>query len=131
MIVHLFMKKYLGIIPLGILVIAQLYSLYITQASNTVLGNKQYLGLLFVAICILLLFFNKTTISIYFTGIVLIIGSLNWIAFLPFIESYSLGLRLNNKKGVELKLQPFSLIVLLIYLFINYKILIQVARKKT
>jgi hypothetical protein len=92
------------------------------------LGNKQYAGAVFVVTSLVLLFFGKTTPSIYLTGISLLIGTLNFIAFLPVIESYSFGFSFNDKHGIDFKIQPFSFLILLIYLFLNYKTLLALLR---
>ena len=115
------MKKYISFIPIGILVCSQLYSLYIVNTSNIVLGSKQYAGAIFVIMSVVLLFLRKKTGSICLTGISLLIGTLNFIAFLPVIESYSFGFSFNNRNGIDFRIQPFSFLILLIYLFSNYK----------
>lgn len=123
------MKKHIGLIPIGILVCSQLYSLYVINTSNIVLGNKQYVGAVFVITSVVLLFLRKRTWSIYLTGISLLIGTLNFIAFLPVIESYSFGFSFNDKNGIDFKIQPFSFLILLIYLIVSYKTLIALIRK--
>ncbi len=123
------MKKYIGLIPLGILVCSQLYSLYVINTSNIVLGNKQYVGAVFVITSVVLLLLRQKVWSIYLTGIALLMGALNFIAFLPVIESYSFGFSFNDKGGINFKIQLFSFLILLIYLVLNYRILFSLARK--
>ena len=123
------MKKIIDLIPIGILVCSQLFSLYVINTSNIVLGNKQYAGSVFVITSVVLLFLRKRTWSIYLTGIALLIGALNFIAFLPVIESYSFGFSFNDKPGIDFKLQPFSFLILLLYLIVSYKTLTSLIRK--
>jgi len=123
------MKKIIDLIPIGILVCSQLFSLYVINTSNIVLGNKQYAGSVFVITSVVLLFLRKRTWSIYLTGIALLIGALNFIAFLPVIESYSFGFSFNDKPGIDFKLQPFSFLILLLYLIVSYKTLTALIRK--
>lgn len=125
------MKKYISLIPFGILICSQIYSVYVVNTSNIVLGNKQYLGAMFIIASVVLLFLRRKTWSIYLAGISLLLGTLNFIAFLPVIESYSFGFSFNDRDGVDFKIQPFSALILLIYLFLNYKILLALLRNSS
>lgn len=115
------MKRFLSLIPLVILICSQMYCLYIISNSNIVFGNKQYIGSFFIATSIILLLLKKRNWSILLTGVSLLLGTLNYLAFLPVIESYSFGFSLNDKGGIEITIQPFSALIFLIYLFLDYK----------
>jgi len=125
------MKKYINFIPLGILILSQLYSLYIINTSNIVLGNKQYSGAVFVIASVVLLFFKKRAWCIYLVGVSLLVGTLNFIAFLPVIETYSFGFSFNGNNRIDFKIQLFSFLILLIYLIVNYKTLIALIRNSS
>lgn len=118
------MKKYVSLIPIGILICSQLYSVYVINTSDIVLGNKQYMGAIFVIVSVVLLLLRRKNWSIYLTGISLLLGTFNFIAFLPVIESYSFGFSFNGNSGIDFKIQPFSALVFAIYLFLNYKTLL-------
>ncbi len=116
-------KKNLYLVPLIILIVTILYAVYTVSTTDIVFGNKHYLGILFIAISVISTIFKKD-LGIYFTGITLLIGTLNFIAFTPAIEAYSFGFGLNDKSTTSFKIQMFSFLVLLLYLILNRKFLL-------
>jgi hypothetical protein len=120
------MKRIIQFIPLIILSCAVLYSGYVINTTNIILGVKQYLGIAFVIGGILLTFVHRDW-TIYFLGIGLLFGTFNFIAFTPSIEYYSFSF--NDKDGIDITIQPFSFLVLVVYLIINYKPLFKLIRK--
>jgi len=122
------MKKYIYFLPITILVGAVLYSLYIVNTTNIMLGAKQYFGITFIVSSIVLGLIRKN-LGIYLTGVTLLLGTLNLIAFTPTIESYSFGVSFNDKNGIALKIQPFSFWTLLVFLVVNHKTLLALTRK--
>ena len=91
------MKRYIHFIPIAILVSAMLYSLYVVNTTNIILGTKQYFGIAFIIGSIVLSVIRKD-FGICLTGVTLLLGTLNVIAFTPTIESYSFGVSFNDKK---------------------------------
>ena len=122
------MKKFIQFIPITILTSAILYSLYVINTTNVILGTKQYFGIAFVIGGIILTFVRREW-AIYLLGIALLLGTFNKIAFTPSIEFYSFGFSFNDKNGIDFKIQLFSFLVLLIYLVINYKTLLKLIRQ--
>ncbi len=122
-------KKYLYILPLIILVVTAGYATYIVSTTNIIFGTKHYLGCLFIAISLIGVFIKKS-LGVYFTGITLLIGTLNVIAFTPAVEAYSFGFKFNNTSAMSIKIQAFSFLVLLLYLTLNGQFLISKLRKR-
>lgn len=122
-------KKNFYLIPLIILIITAVYATYIVSKTDIIFGNKHYLGFMFIAVCVIGLIF-KRSVGIYFTGITLLAGALNFIAFTPAIEAYSFGFGLNGKSTTSFKIQLFSFLILLLYLILNGRFLISKVSKK-
>jgi len=112
-------KRILQYIPLAILIIAIGYSIYTTLTTNILLVNKHYGGIFFV-LASLVAIVLRPKIGKVITFATLLFGTLNLIAFTPVIEAYSFGFNL-NKAGLDLKVQPFSLWVFLLFIIINIK----------
>lgn len=121
-------KRNIYLVPLLIVIIEILYAIYIVLSTDIVFGSKHYLGFLFAAICVICSIFNKG-IGIYLTGIMLLIGTLNIVAFTPAIEAYSFGFVINDKSAMSIKIQLFSFLIFLLYLILNGKFLISNLRK--
>jgi hypothetical protein len=122
------MKRYIQFTPLVVLIGAVVYSLYIVNTTNIILGTKQYIGIAFV-VCGIVLAFIQKDLATYLIGIALLLGTVNAIAFTPKIESYSFGFSFNDGNGIDFKVQPFSFWVLLVYLATNYKSLLALVRR--
>jgi hypothetical protein len=122
------MKRISHFIPITILVSAVLYSLYAVNTTNIILGTKQHIGIAFVIGDIILIFVRRE-LGIYLTGVSLLLGTLNIIAFTPMIESYSFGFSFSGKNGIDFQIQLFSFLVLLIYLVVSYKRLLVLIRR--
>ncbi len=121
-------KKNLYLAPLIILVVTILYAVYTVLTTDIIFVKKHYVGFLFAVICIAFTIYNKN-FGIYFTGITLLIGTLNIIAFTPAIESYSFGFGVNNKSATSIKIQSYSFLIFLLYLILNGKFVIDKIRK--
>jgi hypothetical protein len=121
-------RKIIHLVPLVILILAVGYSMYVISTTSIVFGNKHYLGFVFLFGSIVGAFIRKD-IGIYLTGVTLLIGTLNFIAFTPAIEAYSFGFGINGN-GVNFKIQSFSFLVLVVYLLLNIRYLISQSRRK-
>ena len=116
-------KKNLYLLPLIILIITVAYATYTIVTTDIVFESKHYLGILFIVGCVISAVFNKS-LGIYFVGITLLAGTLNFLAFTPAIETYSFGFGFNDRSATSFKIQLFSFVVLLLYLLMNGKFLI-------
>lgn len=115
------MIKYnLYFIPLLILIAVLIHTLYIVSTTEIMLGYKHYMGIVFTGVCIVFSFIKKT-MGVYLTGIALFFGTFNRIAFTAAIESYSIGFKMNTWGITSIKIQPFSFAVLIVFLWINGK----------
>ena len=124
------MRKIVPFLPLFLLIGALSYSFHIISISNIVFGLKQYLGSILVLATIILSVYSSK-FGLVLLGFSLVLGTFNFVAFLPIIEAYSIGFRLNESFGVGIKIQPFSLLVLLIFIWINSKILLNFLSRRT
>lgn len=116
-------KKKFYLLPLIILIITIAYATYTIVTTDIIFGSKHYLGILFIIGCVIGAIFNKS-LGIYFVGITLLAGTLNFLAFTPTIETYSFGFGFNDRSTTSFKIQLFSFLVLLLYLLLNGKFLI-------
>ncbi|NIG56234.1 hypothetical protein F3J22_22300 [Chitinophaga sp. Cy-1792] len=112
-------KSSLQYIPLAIMTLAIGYSIYTILTTNILLAGKHYWGIFFVLASIVAIVLNRKTGKVV-TLITLLAGALNLIAFTPVITAYTFGFSVNNN-GLDLKVQPFSLWVLLLFIVINIK----------
>lgn len=112
-------KRVLQYVPLVVLVIAVGYSIYTTLTTNILLVAKHYLGICFV-LASLVAEITKPKAGKVITFATLLLGTINLLAFTPVIEAYSFGFSLNNA-GLDLKVQPFSLWIFLVFIIINIK----------
>jgi len=113
-------KKLLKWAPLAILIAGIAYSIYTVQTTNIVLIAKNYWGIGFTLISLLLLII-KPRIGKIALLITLLLGTFNLLAFTPVIYSYYFGLRIFDKHLQLLAVQPFSFLVLLLFVIINFK----------
>ncbi|ASZ14426.1 hypothetical protein CK934_27520 [Chitinophaga sp. MD30] len=120
-------RKFISYLPLFILLIAMLYSVYVTNTTNIILLDKHYVGAFLLILCIIFSM-RKPKIGKILTLITLVLGTTNIIAFTPEIISYSIGFSINNSAG-GLRIQEFSLIVLIIFIIINIRTTINLIRK--
>jgi len=122
-------KKLFYLFPLSILVITILYASYIVSTTEIMFSAKHHLGIMFIVVCIIAMMARKD-IGIYFTGITLLIGSFNLIAFTPTIEAYSFGFGFNDSSITSFKIQLFSFMVLVLYLIVNGKYIVNTLKSK-
>ncbi len=121
-------KTYIHLLPLIVLIVSVCHATYITSTTDIIFGSKHYLGFLFLGVCVLGAFI-KNKLGVYFTGVTLVLGTLNVIAFTPAIEAYSLGFGFNDARTTTFKIQLFSFLVLVLYLILNLKFLLHEIRK--
>ena len=122
------MKKYAYLMPLIVLTITVIHSCYIIFTTNIVFGTKHYFGFSFVFVGWVCSFIRKE-LGVYLTGITILAGTFNLIAFTPAIEAYSFGFSFNNVSTIDLKIQLYSFLLLILYAALNIKFLITQIRK--
>lgn len=121
-------KRNLYLVPLIIVTLTVFYSTIIVLTTDVIFGYKHYLAFLLITASVISSFVKKE-LCIYLTGITLLLGTLNVIAFTPAIEAYSFGFSLNDKIKVAFKLQLYSFIVLILYLILNGRFLLSKINK--
>lgn len=112
-------NKIIKSLPLIILGLMVIYCLYTIATTNIILVDKHYLGIGLVIISAVLVFF-KPKIGMYLTGVTLLLGTMNFVAFTPVIDTYSFGFSLNGA-GIDFKFQLYSLLLLLFFIVVNIR----------
>ncbi len=107
------MKKINHII-LIILVIMSCYSIYYTQTTDNVLVQRAYIGIALIMLNVFF-FLQKYSFWVYFQGIILLLGSLDIIAFTATIVKLNTGFSISSF-SVEIVLQPISLFLFCVWL---------------
>ena len=112
-------KRIFKSLPLIKLVLLVIYCLYTIATTNIILVDKHYLGIAIVIISVVLAFF-KPKKGMYLTGITLLLGTMNFVAFTPVIDTYSFGFSLNGT-AMDFKIQLYILLLLLFICVINIR----------
>lgn len=98
-------------IPIGILDLIGIFSIFQYFTTNYIFTYRQYIGISLLLICTILFFLNKTIYK-YLLGLVLIAGMISIIGFTPAITTiYGFGL--------EFQLQPFLVFMIYLYVYKN------------
>ena len=112
-------KKVIKYLPLLLLALMVIYCLYTIATTNIILVDKHYLGIGLVIISVVVVFF-KPKIGMYLTGVALLLGTMNFAAFTPVIDTYSFGFSLNGT-AVGFKIQLYALLLLLFFIVVNIR----------
>lgn len=123
------LKRKLYLIPLTILCIVFIISIFRVSTTNLIFTNEHYLGLLALIICVVATLRNKL-VGVFLTGITLVLGLFNVIAFTANILYFSFGFSIGIFKSGEIEIQLFSLFVLMIFLIFNLKNVILLFRNR-
>lgn len=110
-------QKIKELIPLGLVVLALVYTTITVLTTDTVLTHQHWIayGLTFV---VLLTYFLNKKISNIILGLTIILGLLNVLAFTPTIMIIGGGLRFNAMDAeVIIGIQLFSLVVFLVFIY--------------
>lgn len=113
------MKKKVSLLkhlPLLLLVLIMLSTIYNTFYSEYLLMNKHYISIGLISVACFLLTM-KNNISFYFTGFILILGTLNLIGFSITITKKEFGLTL-GKLSFGLNFQPLSFYIFIFWLIL-------------
>ncbi len=121
-------KKNLHLIPLLILAMTMVHAIYIVSTTSIIFSEKHYLGISCIAICIIG-YIIRRNLGAYLTGLTLLLGTFNLIAFTPAIVTYSFGFGINDVSVTSFKIQSFSLVIFFLFLILNLNFLRKSARR--
>ena len=80
------LKKMFKYLPVAILIIAMIYSIYVAASTNVMLTKKHYIGFSLLLVSVMFYFFN-TRIAQVIMLTILILGTFDLVAFTPSITS--------------------------------------------
>lgn len=123
------MKKNIRYIPLLLITTLMCYCVYIVMTTNIALQLKHYIGIAVILISIGALFFNSL-ISKWTTLLGLIGATFNFVAFTPIIDFLTIGGSIEGK-GIDINVQPYSLLILLLFIFLNLEFIKSIFKRKT
>ena len=101
------LKKMFKYLPVAILIIAMIYSIYVAASTNVMLTKKHYIGFSLLLVSVMFYFFN-TRIAQVIMLTILILGTFDLVAFTPSITSTTFFMKLNGAGGNFLRIQHFS-----------------------
>ena len=114
--------KFIRIVPLAIVCVIMAFTWVNILTTDYFATLRHQVAL--VLVCLnLVLFFLNYKYSILFTGLILLLATFNLLAFFPSIESSAFFIRFGSKEIYAPSIQPRSLLLLLLYLGINFKYL--------
>jgi len=117
------LKTILAYSPLILLIFAAGYTIYTLNTTNIAMVDRHYMGMAFiVAACIAAI--KKPQLEKAITQTALILGTLNFLAFTPVIQTYNVGFSVNGV-GPDIRLQSFSFLVLILFVIINFRLIIR------
>ncbi len=123
------MKKNIGHIPLAVISILMFYCIYTVMTTNIALQTKHYIGIIVILISFGALFFNKS-ISKWVILFGLIGATFNFIAFTPIIDFFTIGGSIEGK-GLDINVQPYSLLILLLFILLNLDFIKSIFKRGT
>jgi len=113
-------RKILIFIVFGIIGATLIYTWFTFIFTNIVATLNHYLGLLLYIPLIYFCYIKKINLLIIFTGLYLILGTINIISFLPFISSSSFGISIGSFPIQTPSLNGYSLTLLILYSILNF-----------
>jgi hypothetical protein len=122
------MKKYIGQIPLIIIICLMIYSIYTVSTTNIAFSYEHYMGFAVIVISTIVIFFNSTFSKI-FTGIGLLGGVFSLVAFTPTINYYRIGYTV-NRNGMDIKIQMYCVLLFLLFIILNFDFLKSLFKRK-
>lgn len=123
------MKKNIGYIPLVIITVLMCYCIYTVMTTNIAFQSKHYIGIIVILISMGALFFNQS-ISKGVTLFGLIGATFNFIAFTPIIDFFTIGGSIEGK-GLDINVQPYSLLILLLFILLNLDFIKSIFKRRT
>jgi hypothetical protein len=117
------MKKNIGYLPLIIISVLMSFCIYKVITSNVIFSYEHYLRIFAIIFSIATLFFKKI-ISKLITLSILILSTFSFAAFTPIIEYRRIGFSIGDF-GIDIKIQSYCLLLLLLFIFLNLDFLKQ------
>ena len=90
---------------------------------------EHYIGLTGIVLSIITVFI-KPTISKLITGVVLLLGTFSFAAFTAIIEYHRIGFSVEGK-GLDIKIQLYSLLLLLLFILLNLDFIKSLFKRKS
>jgi hypothetical protein len=109
--------------PFLILIIILGYTWCIIMTTDYFATTKHIIALI-LALCNLVLYFLRFRYAIFFTGIILILASLNLLAFFPDMVSTSYFIKIGNIEVATPSIQWKLLLIFVFYCIVNFNFLI-------
>src|SRR5688572_16308192 len=110
-------QKIKELIPLGLVVIALIYTTITVLTTDIVLTHQHWIAYGLTSVVLVTYFLNKI-ISNIILGLTITLGLLNVLAFTPTIMTIGGGLRFNAMETeVMIGIQLFSLVVFLTFIY--------------
>lgn len=110
-------QKIKELIPLGLIVVALIYTAITVLTTDTILTHQHWIAYGLTLVVLVTLFLNKK-ISNIILGLTIVLGLLNIVAFTPTIMTIGGGLRFNAMDAeVMIGIQLFSLVVFLTFIY--------------
>lgn len=114
------LKEFYGYaLILGVLTIAQLYSIYVSATTDLVLTWKHYLGFAATGASAVLLLLRQSKYLFFVLGLTLILGYENLVGFTPELVYTSTRYYFNNI-ALPVSYQDFSMYLLLIWAYVAH-----------
>lgn len=123
------MKKNIEYVPLMLITTLMCYCIYIVSTTNIALQLKHYMGIVVILISIGALFFNPL-ISKWVILWGLLGATFNFVAFTPIINFLTIGGSIEGKR-VDVNIQPYSLLILLLFIFLNKSFIKSIFKRKS
>lgn len=120
-------RKILFFIPFGIVSVCLVYSwiFFILTEYTAVLPH--YLAVIsFIPILYFLFFDRNFKRGIVLFGVYLILGTINFLSFVPFISTSSIGIFISDFYICSSKLNGYGLLMLILYSILNFDTLVDI-----
>mgnify|MGYP001544669758 FL=1 len=115
-------SRIIRIVPFAIVCVIMAFTWVNILTTEYFATLRHQVALVLVSLNLVLFFFNYKY-AILFTGLILLLATFNLLAFFPSIESSAYFIRFGSKEVYAPSIQPRSLLLLLLYLGINFKYL--------
>jgi hypothetical protein len=122
------MKKIAPHLPLVIITGLMIYSIYVVSTGNIVFSYEHYIGLALILLSIAT-FRYSPFVSRAATFFALFLGTFSQAAFTAVITRYRMGYTIGGK-GLDIILQPYCLLLLILFMVLNWGFFKNNFRKK-
>ncbi|WP_291912689.1 hypothetical protein [Chitinophaga sp. CB10] len=115
------MKRIISSLPLAVIFCLMVYTIYVVSTTNIIFSYEHYIGLTLIVFAIVALPFSRKASTIA-TFVALLLATFSIAAFTPIISRVRLGYTINGR-GLDLVLQPYCILLLVLFLIFNWKYL--------